>query len=198
MMWTCLLGRNKAQVDNRQVCSSGKGVGGTNWGNSTGPINTTYVCKKNSLMGNLLHSTGTQLDALWQPRGVGWEGGGGSRGKDDMYPYSWFSLLYSRNEYIIVKQLYSSKKEWQTERKVSISCGFQQNSPCNTILLDPDISFVGAAVTQSRLKWSASAGCWRRQYSLRITVEGGTGTQACWVVLGFHIPGNSNHFTPLN
>ena len=57
-------------------------------------------------------------------------------------------MLYSRNEYIIVKQLYSNKKERQTERKVSMSCGFRQKSPCATqSFLDPDISFVSSCDT---------------------------------------------------
>ena len=44
-------------------------------------------------------------------RGDVWEGG--SRGKGYMYTYNWFTLIYSRNEHNIVKQLYSNKKKNQ-------------------------------------------------------------------------------------
>ena len=41
--------------------------------------------------------------------GMVWEGG--SEGKGYVYTYSWFTLLYSRNQYNIVKQLSSNLKK---------------------------------------------------------------------------------------
>ena len=47
---------------------------------------------------------------LWQPRGVEWGGRweGASRGRAHMYIYSWFLLMYGRNQHNIVKQLSSN------------------------------------------------------------------------------------------
>ena len=47
--------------------------------------------------------------------GVRWEGG--SRGKGSIHTDCWFTLLYSRNECNIVKQLYSNKKENKISKK---------------------------------------------------------------------------------
>ena len=49
---------------------------------------------------------GTLLSDLWWPK---WEGNLKKRGY--MYTYNRFTLLYSRNEHNIVKQLYSNKKK---------------------------------------------------------------------------------------
>ena len=54
---------------------------------------------------------GVQLGALWWPRGVGWgRWEGGSRGSDMCNTHGWFTLLYSRNQHNIVKQLYFNNK----------------------------------------------------------------------------------------
>ena len=50
--------------------------------------------------------TEAQPSALWQPRGVGWEGG--SRGRRHVRAHGWFMLLYCRNQCNIVKQLSSN------------------------------------------------------------------------------------------
>ena len=49
---------------------------------------------------------------LWEPRGVGWGGKWerGSRGRERMYTYGWFMLMYGRNQHNIVKQLSSNYK----------------------------------------------------------------------------------------
>ena len=48
---------------------------------------------------------GAQPGTLWQPRRVGWgKWKGSSRGRGYMYTYSWFMLLYGRNQHNIVKQ----------------------------------------------------------------------------------------------
>ena len=51
-----------------------------------------------------------QLSALCRPRGVGWGCGGGGRPRREGHVYSWFTLVYNRNEYNIIKQLYSNNK----------------------------------------------------------------------------------------
>jgi len=43
--------------------------------------------------------------ALWQPREVGWEVGGGSRGRGHGYTYGWFMLMSGRDQHSIVNQL---------------------------------------------------------------------------------------------
>ena len=61
-----------------------------------------------------------QPSALWQPRGVGWDGrwvvveGGISGGRGHMYSCDWFTLIYGRNHHNVVKQLSSIKNK---ERK---------------------------------------------------------------------------------
>ena len=154
------------------------------------------MCKRNSLMGTCYIAQGTQLDALWRPRGVGWEGGRevqeGRIQADSVCCTAEMNTSLSSNSTPIRKN--DRQKERSASPVVSGRTLPVWHNPFWTLIFP-----LWAAVTQSRLKWSASAGCWRRQYSLRITVaEGGTGTQACWVVLGFHIPGSSNHFTTLN
>ena len=49
---------------------------------------------------------GTLLDALWWPK---WEGNWNKSGYK--YTHGWFTLLYSRNQHNIVKQLNSNKKK---------------------------------------------------------------------------------------
>ena len=45
-----------------------------------------------------------------EPRGVGWGGmwEGGLRGREHMYTYGWFMLMYGRNQHNIIKQLSSN------------------------------------------------------------------------------------------
>ena len=61
-------------------------------------------------MGSYCITQGAQPGALGQPRGVGWDGRrqGGSRGREHMYIYGRFMLLYGRNQHNIVKQLSSN------------------------------------------------------------------------------------------
>ena len=40
----------------------------------------------------------------------GWDGEGGSRERGQMYTYGWFMLMYGRNKYNIVKQLFYNEK----------------------------------------------------------------------------------------
>ena len=69
----------------------------------------TWPCVKQTPGGKLLYSIapGGQLGALWWPRRVGWGWWweGGSWGRGYMYTYGWFTVLYSRNQYNIVKTL---------------------------------------------------------------------------------------------
>ena len=53
----------------------------------------------------------TQTEALYQPRGVEWEGRweGGSRGRGYMYTYGWFMLWFDRKQQNSVKQLSFNK-----------------------------------------------------------------------------------------
>ena len=59
---------------------------------------------------------GTHINALWQPRGVGWDGrwGGVFRGRWHMFTYGWFMLMYDRNQHNIVKQLSFMKQDVQS------------------------------------------------------------------------------------
>ena len=52
-------------------------------------------------------SQGTWTGALYQPKGVGWEGRwvGSSRGRGHMYTYVWFMLMFDRKQQNYVKQL---------------------------------------------------------------------------------------------
>ena len=65
--------------------------GGTNWDIDT----LSYI--KYLASGKLLYCTGAQLCDLWWPKW--WDGGegGGSRGREYTYTYSWFALSYSEN-----------------------------------------------------------------------------------------------------
>ena len=63
-------------------------------------------------MGICCMSLGTQTEALYQPRGVGWGGWweGGSRERGHMYTYDWFTLKFDRKEQNSGKQLSFNKK----------------------------------------------------------------------------------------
>ena len=54
----------------------------------------------------------SQIGALYQPGGVGWEGRweGGSEGKGYMYTYGWFMLRFDRKQQNSVKQLFFNLK----------------------------------------------------------------------------------------
>ena len=54
----------------------------------------------------------TQTGALYQPRGVGWEGRmeGASKGRGYIYTYEWFILRFDRKQQNSVKQLPFNKK----------------------------------------------------------------------------------------
>ena len=64
--------------------------------------------------GNLLCDSGSSIQCLWQPRGVGWGGSGegGSGGRRNMYTCGWFILMCGRNQHNSVKQLSSDKKNF--------------------------------------------------------------------------------------
>ena len=49
--------------------------------------------------------------------GRGWEGS--PRGRGCVFTYGWFTLLYSRNQHNIVKQLYSN---WKKRNKIRHTC----------------------------------------------------------------------------
>ena len=53
----------------------------------------------------------TQTEALYQPRGVGWEGRweGVSKGRGYMYTYGWFMLRFDGKQQNFVKQLSFNK-----------------------------------------------------------------------------------------
>ena len=69
----------------------------------------TLPCVKQIASGKLLYSTGSSVlsasSVLWDDP-EGWEGG--SKQRRYMYTYNWFTLLYSRNQHNIIKQLYSN------------------------------------------------------------------------------------------
>ena len=55
----------------------------------------------------------TQTGALYQPGWVGWGGGGwegSSKGREYMYTYGWFMLMFDRKQQNSVKQLPSIKR----------------------------------------------------------------------------------------
>ena len=58
-------------------------------------------------MGICCMTQGTQTGALYQPRRVEWGGRweGGSRGRELIYTYSWFMLVFDRKQQNSVKQL---------------------------------------------------------------------------------------------
>ena len=59
-----------------------------------------------------------ELSTLWWPRWVGFgEGVGRSKGRGYVYMYSWCTLLYSRNQHDIGRQLFSSLKKKYTSRR---------------------------------------------------------------------------------
>ena len=72
-------------------------------------------------MGSSRIAQGDQLGALCPPRGVG-----GRHKREEiwgyMYMYSWFTLLYSRNQHTIVKQLYSNKDVKKKKKKQCPPC----------------------------------------------------------------------------
>ena len=84
-------------VNNRLVDKAREGECGRNWESSI----DTYapLCLKQIASRSYSITQGTQLGALWWPRGVCvwgyWEGGSG--GREYVYIYSWFLFLYSRN-----------------------------------------------------------------------------------------------------
>ena len=61
---------------------------------------------------NLLTAQDTQIGALYQPRGVGWDGRweGGSKGRRYMYTYGCFMLRFDKEQQNSVKQLSFNKK----------------------------------------------------------------------------------------
>ena len=71
------------------------------------------------LVGTSYIVQGAQRSALWWLWWVGWGLEGGPRGRGYMYAYSWFTLLYSRNEYNVVKQLdpNKNKQQWPKKKK---------------------------------------------------------------------------------
>ena len=105
---TYLQGNNRdADVENRFVDTVGDGEDGTNWDSSTETYtlpNVKQIASRNSLYDREL-----KPGALWQPRGVGWDGRwqGGSKGRIHVYTYGCFTLLYGRNQHKNVKLLSS-------------------------------------------------------------------------------------------
>ena len=93
-------------IEKRLVDTVGEGDGGMNWERSIGTYRLPYV-KLGSQWKSAVWHRELKSGALWKPRGVGWGGRweGSSRGRGHMYTYGWFMLLYSRNQYNIIKQL---------------------------------------------------------------------------------------------
>ena len=87
---------------------AGEGEGGTNSKSSTETY--TLPCVKQIASGKLLYNT-RELNQVLYNNLEGKDGvGGGSPGRKHMLTYGWLMLLYSRNQYNIVKQLSSNLK----------------------------------------------------------------------------------------
>ena len=102
--WTYTQGSNgDADIEKKLVNSGGEGEGGKNWESSIETYPLSYLKWLREL----------KSSALWQPRGLGWGGGGmgGSRRREHMYTYGQFMLMYGRNQHNIVKQLSSNWKK---------------------------------------------------------------------------------------
>ena len=54
-------------------------------------------------MENWCNTQGVQTGALWQPRGVEWDGSweGSSIGRGHMHTYDWFMMIFDRNQPIL-------------------------------------------------------------------------------------------------
>ena len=68
------------------------------------------ICKNRSPVEIFCMTHGAETGALWQPRGLGWDGvGGGGRFKrEGTYVYLWLILIYGRNQLINFTVLSSS------------------------------------------------------------------------------------------
>ena len=102
--WTYLQGRNReADTENRLVLTAGGGEG--SWIGRLGLAYIHYHMQSRYLVGSYcrVQELSVGLCDNLGGMGVGWKRG--SRGRGHMYSYSWFSLLYSRNQHDIVKQL---------------------------------------------------------------------------------------------
>ena len=65
------------------------------------------ICKIDSQWESPVCCRELKSAALRPPRDVGWDGwwAGDSRGREHLYTYGRFMLIYGRNQYSIVKQL---------------------------------------------------------------------------------------------
>ena len=112
-----------------QTCRHGGGEGGQDelghrvmhayeHGNEHGNA-CLLPCIKQIASGNLLYSTGSSAwcSMLTQMSGLGVGLEGGPRGRGYMYTYCGFTLLHSRNEQNIIKQLYANKTFFKKEKK---------------------------------------------------------------------------------
>ena len=113
----------------------GGGEGGTDWEGSLDMYMPRSI--KQTDAGKL--RCGAELSLVPFDDPEGWEGEmqGGLKGRVYMYAYSWFTLLYSTNEYNVVKPLYAIKKrknykakrrfsewiEWIPELRVRVRLG---------------------------------------------------------------------------
>ena len=86
-----------------------------------GELTQTLLCAKQIANGKLLHSTGSSAQCSVMPPFL-WDGSSRGRGYIYMYTYSWFTLLYSRNQHNVVKQLYFNKNK--TKRAPNNFTGF--------------------------------------------------------------------------
>ena len=99
--WTYLQGRNAdADVENGGVNTEGGKKGSNELGDWHWHIQS-YCEYNRELVGICCTVQGAQCEALWWPRGVGWEGRrrGESRGREYTCTYGWFASLYSRNQH---------------------------------------------------------------------------------------------------
>ena len=102
--WWSYLQSSSGDADREQTDGHGGGRRGNDKWKEEHGIMCTTSCK---IVGICFMIQGTQIGALWQPRGVAWRGrgiqDGGSREKGYMCTYGWCTLMYGINQHNIVK-----------------------------------------------------------------------------------------------
>ena len=95
--------KRDTDVKSRLLDSVGEGKGGVIWENSIETCVLSYV-KQIASQGSM-HETGRSGLVYWDDP-VGWDGKGGGRWVWDgehMYTHGWFTSMYGKNHYNIVK-----------------------------------------------------------------------------------------------
>ena len=96
--WTYLQSKNRnTDIENKCMDPGEERRDGISWEIDIDIYILLILCINWITNGNLLYFTGSSL----QSSVVAWRGRKSRRG--DLYMYSWFTLLYSRNQYNIVK-----------------------------------------------------------------------------------------------